>query len=61
MGLDHPDHRRIALPEQRGQFARVAVDAERQLGQVVRPDGEAVEAFGEFLGPDDVGGDLVMT
>jgi hypothetical protein len=36
----------------------VAVDAERQLGQVVRPDGEAVEAFGEFLGPDHVRGNL---
>jgi hypothetical protein len=59
--LDHPDHRRIGFAEQRGQFARVAVDAERQLGQVVRADGEAVEAFGELLGADDVGGDLAMT
>jgi hypothetical protein len=51
-------HRRVALVEQPRQLARVAVDAERELRQVVRADREAVEARGEFLGEDHVRGDL---
>ena len=53
---DHRLHRRIALVEvAREQLqAGVAVEAERELGQVVRADRHAVEVLEELLGEDRV-------
>jgi uncharacterized protein len=48
--------RRTARP-----IARVAVHPKRELRQVVRADGEAVEAAGEFLGQDHVRGTSHIT
>ena len=45
-----PDHlldARVALIEVEGDDVGVAVDAERELGEVVGADREAVEQFGE--------------
>src|SRR5690606_25720897 len=47
-------HRRVALVEQAGDDARVAVQAQGQLGQVVGADREAVEDFQELLGQQGV-------
>ena len=51
-------HRRVALVEVEGDHLAVAVDAQRELGQVVGADREAVEALGELVDQDDVVGDL---
>ena len=52
--LDHPLHRLVLLVEQLGQLLRIAIDAERELREVIAADREAVEALGEGLGQDDV-------
>ena len=39
-------------------IARIAVDAQRELGEVVGADREAVEQLGELVDQDDVVGDL---
>ena len=44
--------------EQRCKIARVAVDAKRQLGQIVAADRKPVETRRELLGKDDVRRDL---
>ena len=46
---------RIALVEQVGDEARVAVERQRELGEVVGADREAVEVSQELLGQDGVG------
>ena len=43
--LQHLEHPRILLVEIEGDDLGVAVDPERELGQVVGADGEAVEAL----------------
>ena len=50
----HGEHRldgRVALVEALGDEARIAVQAERELGQVVRADREAVEELEELARP----------
>src|SRR5690606_41180668 len=48
-------HRRVALVEAFGDQARIAVETERELRQVVRADREAVEMLEELLGQQGVG------
>ena len=45
-------HGRVALVEDVGDDLGVAIDAERELRQVVRADREAVEDLGELLGAE---------
>jgi hypothetical protein len=45
---------RIALVECVGDEARIAIEAERELRQVVRADRESVEVLEELLGEDCV-------
>jgi hypothetical protein len=49
---------RVAFVEGVGHQAGVAVQAQGELGQVVRADREAVEVLEELLGQQGVGGDL---
>ena len=55
---DHPLDRLVLLVELRCEFRRVAVDAQGELRQVVRANGESIEELGEFPGEDHVGRDL---
>src|SRR5262249_10075574 len=55
---DQVADRRIPLVEERRELLGVAVDAERELGQVVRSDRKAVEDLGEVRGADHVARDL---
>ena len=48
--------RRIALIKQVGDDARIAVQPEDQLGQIIRPDREAVEDVEELIGEQGVRG-----
>ena len=48
----------IALVETIRDQAGIAIQSQGQLGQIVRPDREAVEIFQEFLGQQCVGRDL---
>ena len=52
------EHAGIAFVEVEGDQRAVAVHAQRQLGQVVGADGEAVEQFGELVHQQDVVRDL---
>ena len=54
----HLQHAGIALVEIERDDVGIAVDAERELGQVVRADRESVEHLGEGVDLDDVVGDL---
>src|SRR5258706_8869194 len=54
----HGFHRGIALVERVGYETRVAVPAERELGEIVRPDRESVEVLEELLGEHRVRGHL---
>jgi hypothetical protein len=44
---DHPLNRLVPLIEEASEQLRVAINAKRQLGQVVGADRKAVEALGE--------------
>lgn len=50
-GLDAACDRGVVLIEDVYEGLGVPVDAQRELGEVVAPDGEAVEAFGEWGAP----------
>ncbi len=50
---NHLFHSRIAFIEIEGDDFRIAIHAERQLGQVIGADGESVEQFGEGVDQDD--------
>ncbi len=56
--LEEGEHAGVALVEVEGHHLAVAVDAERELGEVVGADREAVEALGELVDQDHVVGDL---
>src|SRR3546814_15754778 len=53
---DHVLDGLVALVEPGGEVARIPVDAEHQLSEVVAADREAVEARRELLGETDVRG-----
>ena len=53
--LDHPFYSCILFIERAGQGFAVPVYAQGQLGQIIRPDGEAIETLGKFLRQDDIG------
>jgi len=59
-GLDrlpqHGFHRRIALVERLRHEPRVAIQAERELREIVRPDRESIEVLEKLLGEDRVRG-----
>ena len=50
-GCDHGLDGRVALVEHVRDEGRVAIDAEDQLGEVVRADREAVKDLGEVVEP----------
>src|SRR6266571_6313472 len=61
-GLDrlsqHGFHRRVALVERGRYESRVAVQSERELREIVRPDRESVEVLEKLLGEHRVRGYL---
>ncbi len=61
-GLDqhfqHALHGRVAFVVEVAYQCAVAVQAEGELGEVVAADGEAIDVLAEFLGHEDVAGDL---
>ncbi len=51
---NHPLDRLVLLVEKRGEFRRIAIDAERELRQIVAADRKAVETRRESPGQNDV-------
>src|SRR4029079_4013257 len=56
--MDHPFDGLILLVEEAQEHFRVAINAKRQLGQVVGADREAVEPLSESRSQNDVRGDF---
>jgi hypothetical protein len=52
--VNHPPNGLVSLVEEIGEPGRIAVDAQNELREVVRADGEAVESGSELFGEDDV-------
>ena len=48
----------VAFVAELGDAGQVTVEAERELGQVIGANGEAVDVAGKFPGEDNVGGNL---
>jgi len=56
--LDHPLYRRIPLIEDMGDFLRITIQAQHQLGQVIGANGKSIENLAEFIGHDHIAGDF---
>lgn len=52
--LDHFQHGRVLFVETICQYIGIAINAEGELGQIVRAYGEAVEQFRKLIDEDDV-------